>query len=88
MSNRILSDYRKINSHREIAKISLVIPPKFISHKARILGEFDSRNQEMIHIQQNPNNVSESCVIQSDLVKWGRGGGVEIFLIKREGLVK
>ena len=44
MSNRILSDYRKIISHKEIARISLVIPPKFISHKARISGEFYSRN--------------------------------------------
>ena len=41
MSTRILSDYRKITSHREIAKINE--SSRFVSHRGRMSGEFDSR---------------------------------------------
>ena len=41
MSPEILSDQRKITSHREIARINE--PPSFVSLRARMSGQFDSR---------------------------------------------
>ena len=41
MSNIILLDIRKITSHSKIARINE--SSKFVSHRARMSGEFDSR---------------------------------------------
>ena len=41
MSTRILSDQKKITSHRELSES--IESSRFISHRARMSGEFDSR---------------------------------------------
>ena len=40
MSNRILPDYRKIIPRKKLSEP--IQSPKFVSHRARISGEFDS----------------------------------------------
>ena len=45
MSNKILLDYRTITSHRKLPEA--IESPKFVSHRARMSGDVDSKN---IHI--------------------------------------
>ena len=53
ISNRTLSDRRKITLHREIARISW--PSKFVSYKDIILRKFDSKkDSQPMKLEETP----------------------------------